>query len=79
MTGQQAGLLGGPMYAVSKAVTAILLARAHSSEGRPVVPMFWVASQDHDADEVKSATLLDLSETLHTLSQIGRASCRERV
>ncbi len=68
MTGQQAGLLGGPMYAVSKAVTAILLARAHTSEARPVVPMFWVASQDHDADEVKSATLLDLSETLHTLS-----------
>jgi bacillithiol synthase len=68
MTGQQAGLLGGPMYAVSKAVTAILLARAHTSEGRPVVPMFWVASQDHDADEVRSATLLDFSETLHRLS-----------
>lgn len=68
MTGQQAGLLGGPMYAVSKAVTAILLAKAHTSEARPVVPMFWVASQDHDADEVRSATLLDLSETLHTLS-----------
>ena len=68
MTGQQAGLLGGPMYAVSKAVTAILLAQAHTSEARPVVPMFWVASQDHDADEVKSATLLDLSEQLHTLN-----------
>ena len=68
MTGQQAGLLGGPMYAVSKAVTAILLARAHTTEARPVVPMFWVASQDHDADEVRSATLLDLSEQLHTLN-----------
>ena len=68
MTGQQAGLLGGPMYAVSKAVTAILLARMHTTEARPVVPMFWVASQDHDADEVRSATLLDLSEQLHTLS-----------
>lgn len=67
MTGQQAGLLGGPVYAVSKAVTAIVLARMHTTEARPVVPMFWVASQDHDADEVKSATLLDLSETLHTL------------
>ena len=68
MTGQQAGLLGGPMYAVSKAVTAILLARMHTTEARPVVPMFWVASQDHDADEVRSVTLLDLSEQLHTLS-----------
>ena len=82
MTGQQAGLLGGPMYAVSKAVTAILLARAHTTEARPVVPMFWVASQDHDADEVRSATLLDLSEQLHTLSlplPQGRAIGRIRL
>lgn len=68
MTGQQSGLLLGPVYTVSKAVTAILLARKHTTDERPVVPMFWVASQDHDADEVRSATLLDLNETLHSLS-----------
>ena len=68
MTGQQAGLLLGPVYTVSKAVTAILLARSLSTEARPVVPMFWVASQDHDADEVRSTALLDMNENLHRLS-----------
>ena len=68
MAGQQAGLLLGPVYTVSKAVNAILLARALSTEERPVVPMFWVASQDHDADEVRGTHLLDLNERLHSLS-----------
>jgi bacillithiol biosynthesis cysteine-adding enzyme BshC len=68
MTGQQAGLLLGPVYTVSKAVTAILLARQHNTDERPVVPMFWVASQDHDADEVRGAALLDLNETLHSIA-----------
>ncbi len=62
MTGQQAGLLLGPAYTISKAVNAILLARQFSSDERPVLPVFWVASQDHDADEVRSAHLLDLQE-----------------
>jgi bacillithiol synthase len=62
MTGQQAGLLLGPAYTISKAVNAIVLARQCSSEERPVLPVFWVASQDHDADEVRSVHLLDLQE-----------------
>jgi bacillithiol synthase len=62
MTGQQAGLLLGPAYTISKAVNAILLARQFSSDERPVLPVFWVASQDHDADEVRTAHLLDLQE-----------------
>lgn len=62
VAGQQAGLLGGPAYSVHKAADAILLARQLSSEERPVVPVFWIASQDHDADEVASTHLLDLSE-----------------
>jgi bacillithiol synthase len=68
MTGQQAGLLLGPAYTISKAVTAITLAKRLTTPERPVVPMFWVASQDHDADEVRHAHLLDFDEQLHHLS-----------
>ncbi|AZI41334.1 bacillithiol biosynthesis cysteine-adding enzyme BshC [Deinococcus psychrotolerans] len=62
VAGQQAGLLGGPAYSVHKAADAILLARQLSTEERPVLPVFWIASQDHDADEVASTHLLDFSE-----------------
>lgn len=68
VTGQQAGLLLGPTYTLSKAVTALRLAERLSSEDKPVVPIFWVASQDHDSEEVDHAYLLDMDETLHKLS-----------
>lgn len=67
VTGQQAGLLLGPNYTLSKAITAIKLAHQLSTEKRPVVPIFWVASQDHDAEEVNHAYLLDMQEHLHRL------------
>ncbi|AWN23294.1 bacillithiol biosynthesis cysteine-adding enzyme BshC [Deinococcus irradiatisoli] len=62
VAGQQAGLLGGPAYSVHKAADAVLLARQLSTEARPVLPVFWIASQDHDVDEVASTSLLDFSE-----------------
>lgn len=68
VTGQQAGLLTGPAYSIHKAADAILLARSLDTEEIPVLPIFWVASQDHDAAEVASTTLLDLSETLHRMT-----------
>jgi bacillithiol synthase len=68
MTGQQAGLLLGPAYSIYKAIDAILLAKKHTNAERPVLPVFWIASQDHDADEVRQAHLLDLSETQHQIS-----------
>ncbi len=68
VTGQQAGVLGGPAYSVHKGASALLLARELHTPEAPVVPIYWVASQDHDADEVASTTLLDFSETLHRLT-----------
>ncbi|MFN3265956.1 MAG: bacillithiol biosynthesis cysteine-adding enzyme BshC [Deinococcales bacterium] len=68
MTGQQAGLLLGPAYSIYKAIDAILLAQKLSTPERPVLPVFWIASQDHDAQEVRHAYLLDLSEKAHTIS-----------
>lgn len=51
--GQQAGVLTGPLYTVHKALTIIQLARRLSGElGAPVVPVFWVAAEDHDFAEI---------------------------
>lgn len=59
VTGQQPGLLTGPLYTVYKAITAIQLAeRASAALGRPVVPIFWVAADDHDFEEVRTAHVL---------------------
>jgi bacillithiol synthase len=60
VTGQQAVLFGGPLYVLYKAVAAVKLARLVSEpSGRPVVPVFWVASDDHDFAEVRSVSVLD--------------------
>jgi len=53
VTGQQVALFGGPLFTILKAVTAIKLARQHGA-----VPVFWLATEDHDLAEVSSADLL---------------------
>ncbi|MCG7334154.1 bacillithiol biosynthesis cysteine-adding enzyme BshC [Sporosarcina sp. ACRSM] len=51
--GQQAGIMTGPLYSVHKAITVILLAKKKRAElGVPVVPVFWVAGEDHDLNEI---------------------------
>ncbi|GGE22629.1 putative cysteine ligase BshC [Marinithermofilum abyssi] len=51
--GQQAGLMTGPLYTIYKAITIIQLARREEKRlGRPVLPVFWIAGEDHDLDEV---------------------------
>ena len=52
VTGQQVGLFGGPLYTVFKALTAVQLARQLTSQGTPAVPVFWVATEDHDFEEI---------------------------
>src|SRR6266436_9733604 len=59
VSGQQVGLFGGPAYAVYKAVTAIRLAEELSGAGIPAVPVFWMATEDHDLDEVRHVTWFD--------------------
>ncbi|ARD49209.1 bacillithiol biosynthesis cysteine-adding enzyme BshC [Sporosarcina sp. P37] len=51
--GQQAGVLTGPLYSVHKAVSVILLAKQQRAVlERPVVPVFWIAGEDHDINEI---------------------------
>lgn len=52
VTGQQVGLFGGPMFSVYKALTAVKLAEVATQSGVECVPIFWLATEDHDLAEV---------------------------
>ncbi len=56
VSGQQVGLFGGPAYAIYKAVSAIQIAQELTRAGIDAVPVFWMATEDHDLDEVRIAT-----------------------
>ncbi len=72
-TGQQPGLLTGPLFTVYKALTAAALADALEGRlGRPVVPVFWVAGDDHDLAESNHIHYLTPENDVH------RAAVRER-
>lgn len=59
VTGQQPGLFTGPLYTVYKALTAVKLAtRLESVFGTPVVPVFWLGSDDHDFEEARRVSVL---------------------
>lgn len=59
VTGQQAGLLSGPAFTLYKALTTVRLARSLSEQGLPAVPVFWLATEDHDLEEVAQTTVLN--------------------
>jgi bacillithiol synthase len=53
LSGQQVGLFGGPAYAFYKALSAIQIANELTESGVDAVPIFWMATEDHDLDEVR--------------------------
>lgn len=62
--GQQAGVLTGPLYTIHKAVHLIQTAKRLSEElGVTVVPVFWIAGEDHDIDEIDHVYWLADRET----------------
>lgn len=65
-TGQQPGLYGGPLYSLYKGLTAVRLAEALEARlDKPVLPLFWVASDDHDWDEANHTWLIGVDNELH--------------
>src|SRR5215469_13538093 len=56
LTGQQVGLLGGPLYTPFKAATAIARARQATAAGRQHAAIFWLAGEDHDFAEINNVT-----------------------
>ncbi|PYR09174.1 MAG: bacillithiol biosynthesis cysteine-adding enzyme BshC [Acidobacteria bacterium] len=69
VTGQQAGLFGGPLFTLLKALTALKLANQVSRDHSvPVVAIFWIDAEDHDWEEIRSCTVFDADLTSRTVS-----------
>ncbi len=79
VTGQQAGLFSGPCYTIYKALTAALLARKLTASGIPAVPVFWLATEDHDFDEVSHCWVFDAANRPVKLEIAGNGSERRPV
>lgn len=63
VTGQQLGLFGGPLFTALKIITTLHLANMLEKRlKRPVIPVFWLADEDHDFEEVNHVHLLDRDE-----------------
>ena len=82
VTGQQVGLFLGPLYTLYKAATAVALAEALAVEtGTPCVPIFWMATEDHDFAEIDHCTISRGADPPLRLrvSGDGRSDAREPV
>lgn len=72
-TGQQPGLLLGPLFTLYKALSAIALARSLAERlARAVVPVFWISGDDHDFAEANHTHLLTID------NEVARLALRER-
>lgn len=68
VTGQQVGLFGGPMFSLYKALTAVKLADLATQSGVDCVPVFWLATEDHDLAEVDHVAVPAPDGSFHTLT-----------
>jgi bacillithiol synthase len=83
VTGQQVGLFLGPLYTLYKAASAVVLARALTEQtGTPVVPVFWLQTEDHDLAEIASVAVpcgpavATLAVPVDAANRIAIAHCR---
>jgi len=68
VTGQQVGLFGGPMFAIYKALSAVKLAEEAQAAGVDAVPIFWLATYDHDLAEINHVSIPGADGVLRTLT-----------
>lgn len=57
VTGQQVGLFGGPLFSILKALTSVRLAEEATKAGVECVPVFWLATEDHDVAEANHVSM----------------------
>jgi bacillithiol biosynthesis cysteine-adding enzyme BshC len=74
VTGQQVGLFSGPCYTIYKVLHAVRLAAWLSENEIPAVPVFWLATEDHDFAEVNHAFVFDPAHRPHRLEMRRTAS-----
>ncbi len=68
ITGQQAGLFTGPLFTIYKALTVIKLTARLRQQGLKVVPMFWIASEDHDFAEINHCQIVNREARLQKIA-----------
>ncbi|MDX6304368.1 MAG: bacillithiol synthase [Blastocatellia bacterium] len=68
VSGQQAGLFTGPLYTIYKALSAVKLAECMAQRGIKSVPVFWIATEDHDFPEVATAEIINRDCVLSSVS-----------
>jgi bacillithiol synthase len=71
VSGQQAGLFTGPLYTIYKALSAVKLAECPTQRGVKAVPVFWMATEDHDFAEVAWAEVINRDCALEEISVAG--------
>ena len=87
ISGQQVGVLGGPLYSVLKAVSALQMAEELTAQGTEAIPLFWLATEDHDLAEIASVTLpsgcelekLTATEQSGSEAPVGRLPLEARI
>jgi bacillithiol biosynthesis cysteine-adding enzyme BshC len=67
VTGQQAGLFTGPLYTIYKALSAVRLTECLRGRGFNAVPVFWIATEDHDFEEVSKTLIIERTGELAEL------------
>src|SRR6266487_4295472 len=73
VTGQQVGLFGGPTFSIYKALSAVKLAQEAEKLGIPCVPVFWLATEDHDLDEVNQVHFPNVDGNIEILASATQA------
>ena len=77
VTGQQVGLFGGPTFSIYKALSAVRMAREAEKLGINCVPVFWLATEDHDLEEVNQAHLPNADGNLDALGSATQAKKKD--